>query len=397
MQLSWRDVMDEVVHAKLAASAAERWLNCPASIRLSENFPDKGSDFAAEGTAAHKLAELLLADRLGYTDEFTAAEMEELQRSQYYKDEMSRCITNYVDWVIELFESVKRETPDAELLTEQRVDFSDWVPQGFGTSDVVILADDTMIICDLKYGKGVAVSAVYNPQLRLYALGAYEAFSMEYDIKKIRMIINQPRLDSISEDEIEVDRLLEWANDFVKPKAEAAYKGEGNPVPGEHCKFCKAKALCKARAKEAQALDVEMNEKNPGLLTDEQIANVLSLADRISSWVKDVKDYALEQATAGKYIEGYKLVEGRSVRKINEPDKVVEILTGAGYDKAVLYKAPELNGITALQSIVGKKNLESLIGDYIIKPPGAPTLVPNSDKRPAINGAAVYNDDYKEE
>lgn len=387
--------MAETVHARLAASAAERWLNCPASIRLSEGFPDKGSEFAEEGTTAHKLAELKLQEKL--TGYYTVEEHKTVVESKFYNDEMERSITSYAEWVMELFESIKRDCPDAELLTEQRVDFSEWVPNGFGTSDVVILADDTMTICDLKYGKGVAVSALYNPQLRLYALGAYDAFSIEYDIKKIRMIINQPRLDSISEDSIEVDRLLDWATDFVKPKAEAAYKGVGDPVPGEHCKFCKAKALCKARAKEAQALDTEMNEKNPGLLTDEQIANVLTLADRISSWVKDVKDYALEQAIAGKFFDGYKLVEGRSVRKIGDPDKVVEILTGAGYDKAVLYKAPELNGITALQSIVGKKNLEALVGDYIIKPPGAPALVPNSDKRPAINGADVYNDGFKEE
>lgn len=386
---------EKTVHAKLAASAAERWLNCPISVKLCEGVEDKGSEFAAEGTIAHKLAEVLIEERL--TGWITVEDFQEVQDSTYYNGEMDSAIRSYVDWVMELYESIKRDCPDAELLTEQRVNFSSWVPQGFGTSDVVILADDTMTICDLKYGKGVAVSALYNPQLRLYALGAYDAFSIEYDIKKIRMIINQPRLDSISEDEIEVDRLLEWANSFVKPKAEMAFKGEGEPTPGDHCKWCKVKAICRARAKEAQALDKELNETAPELLNDQQIAAVLGLADRISTWVNDVKKYALEQATAGKYYEGYKLVEGRSVRKLSDPDKVVEVLTGAGYDKAVLFKEPELNGITALQSIVGKKNLESLIGDYIIKPPGAPTLVPNSDKRPAINGAAIYNDNFKEE
>lgn len=388
---------ETVVHAKLAASAAERWLNCPISVKLCEDIPDKGSEYAAEGTVAHKLAELMIADRLGPADPDRALELEEVHANQYYNKEMETSIRNYVDWVEETYLSIKRKCPDAELLTEQRVSFSEWVPQGFGTSDVVILADDTMTICDLKYGKGVAVSAVYNPQLRLYALGAYDAFSIEYNIERIRMIINQPRLDSISEDEVEVSRLIEWANTFVKPRAEQAYRGEGEPTPGEHCKFCKVKALCRARAKEAQALDVKLNEKQPNLLSDEQIAAVLSLADRISSWVKDVKDYALAAAVEGKYFEGYKLVEGRSVRKLSDPDKVVEVLTGAGYDKAILYKEPELYGITALQGIVGKKNLEKLIGDYIVKPPGAPTLVPNSDKRPAINGAAVYNDDFKEE
>lgn len=382
------------LHAVLSASSASRWLNCPPSVRLSEGLSDKGSEFAAEGTAAHSLAEQLIQGHL--TGWLTVVELENVRRSEYYGAEMETCIQNYAEWVMELFEGIKRDCPDAELLTEVQVDFSKWVPAGFGTSDVVILADDTMYVIDLKYGKGVPVSAIYNPQLRLYALGAYEAFNMEYDIRRIKMIINQPRLDSVSEDEIEAERLLAWAEEFVKPRAELAYKGEGEITPGDHCRFCKAKALCRQRMQEAKDLEERFKNENPELLSDKEIGEVLALADRISAWVKDVTGYALEQAKEGAHFDGYKLVEGRSVRKISDPEKVVEILTAEGFDRAMLYKAPELNGITALSSIVGKKKLETLIKDYIVKPQGALTLVPESDKRPAVGGAEAFNDGYKE-
>lgn len=382
-------------HAKLSASGSHIWLNCTPAIRMSEGIPDKQTAFTQEGTIAHRLAELKISRRLGDMSgpEFTR-EVEKVNSSEYYSEEMETYIQNYVDWIEEIYNGVKERSADFELLTEQRLDFSSWVPGGFGTGDVVIIADGTLTVIDLKYGKGVPVDAVRNPQLMLYGLGAYDAFSLSNDIQRIRMIINQPRLDSISEYELPVEELLQWGEETVKPRAEMAMKGEGEAKPGDWCRFCKCRAICRARAEEA--LEIARYEfKDPPLLEEDEISDILGKVGRIQSWISDVKDYAQEEAEHGRQWPGWKLVEGRSNRKYTDPQEVERRLLAAGFEKVLLFKDPELLGITAMEKVVGgKKKLEKICEGLIVKPPGAPTLVPESDKRPALNTAKT---DFEED
>lgn len=382
-------------HAKLSASGSHIWLNCTPAIRMSEGIPDKQTAFTQEGTIAHRLAELKISRRLGDMSgpEFTR-EVEKVNSSEYYSEEMETYIQNYVDWIEEIYNGVKERSADFELLTEQRLDFSSWVPGGFGTGDVVIIADGTLTVIDLKYGKGVPVDAVRNPQLMLYGLGAYDAFSLSNDIQRIRMIINQPRLDSISEYELPVEELLQWGEETVKPRAEMAMKGEGEAKPGDWCRFCKCRAICRARAEEA--LEIARYEfKDPPLLEEDEISDILGKVGRIQSWISDVKDYAQEEAEHGRQWPGWKLVEGRSNRKYTDPQEVERRLLAAGFEKVLLFKDPELLGITAMEKVVGgKKKLEQICEGLIVKPPGAPTLVPESDKRPALNTAKT---DFEED
>lgn len=382
-------------HAMLSASGSHIWLNCTPAIKLSEGIPDKQTDFTREGTIAHRLAELKLGVIYGLiSGEELITGMKEVSDSEYYSEEMESFIQGYVDWIEEIYNGVKGQSEDCELLTEQRLDFSSWVPGGFGTGDVVIIADGTLTVIDLKYGKGVPVEAYHNPQLMLYGLGAYDSFSLSNDISRVRMIINQVRLDSISEYEVTVEELLEWGDKVVKPRAEMAIKGEGEARPGDWCRFCKCKAICRARAEEA--LEIARYEfKDPPLLEEDEISDILGRVSRIQSWISDVKDYAQEEAEHGRQWPGWKLVEGRSNRKYTDPQEVERRLLAAGFEKVLLFKDPELLGITAMEKVVGgKKKLEKICEGLIVKPPGAPTLVPESDKRPALNTAKT---DFEED
>ena len=384
------------VHARLSASGSHIWLNCTPSIKLSEGIPDRQTEFTLEGTTAHSLAELELGMRfrLIKPSELAPA-LIKAHSSKWYNAEMDSYIEAYADWVVETYNAIPSD--DKELLTEQRLDFSPWVPGGFGTGDVVIVADDVLTVIDLKYGKGVPVSAFQNPQLMLYGLGAYGSFSLSNDISTVRLIINQPRLDSISEFEISAEDLLKWGEEYVKPRAAAAAAGEGEAVPGEHCRWCKANATCKARADAMIEAAKHEFDDEPRLMTDDEITHVLSLVDQIQAWVSDVKDYALKEAERGRVWPGWKLVEGRANRKYADNTKVEEKLIAAGYDKAVLYKDPELLGLTAMEKVVGgKKKLEGLLGELIVKPQGAPTLVPETDKRPPMDMAAQAKQDFAE-
>lgn len=383
-------------HAKLSASRSHIWLNCTPAIRMSEGIPDRDTPYTQEGTVAHRLAELTLGGIYGLiSDKEQEAGVKEVEASEYYSEEMRTSINEYVDWVQEIYNEAAARSADCELLTEQRLDFSAWVPGGFGTGDVIIVADGVLTVIDLKYGKGVPVSAVENPQLMLYGLGAYDAFSLSNEISTVRMMINQPRLDSISAYELPVEELLRWGDEYVKPRAELAIKGEGDAVPGDWCRFCKCKALCRARADKAlEAARFEF--RKPDLLTDEEIGEVLATADLLKAWAEDVKSYAQQEAVQnGRQWPGWKLVEGRSNRRFTDPAQVEERLLAAGFEKVLLYKDPELLGISAMEKVVGgRKKLEKLLPGLIVKPPGAPTLVPESDKRPIYNSA---QEDFKEE
>ena len=381
-------------HARLSASSAFRWINCPGSVALSDQCPTPASSsYADEGTLAHAIGEL----KLRYVnDEISKrqlnAKMKPLLQSEYYCGEMEEATGYYADAVIEALEAAGE---DAELMIEQQFSLDRWVPEGFGTSDAVVIGGGVIQVIDLKYGKGIKVDARNNPQLRLYGLGAANLFDSLYDFDTVRMTIIQPRLDHISTEELPLSELLAWAEDDVKPRAQMAMDGTDYTAVGDWCRFCPAKAVCRKRA-EYNISIAKDDFRNPPLLSDEEIGEVLRRADELQHWVKDVGDYALEQALAGKQYDGWKLVEGRSVRKYADDLKVAEALKAAGYDEAMLYER-KLYGISAMEKIVGKKRLTETLGDLIMKPAGKPVLVPESDKREAINTAEAAKADFTKE
>ena len=370
-------------HAVLSASSSERWIKCPPSARLCENYEDKGSNFAAEGTCAHSLCEARLKQALGIPTE------DPVENLSWYNEEMEDCAQGYVSYVTELLAEAKKTCSDPVILIEQRVDFSRWVKEGFGTADLILIADGVMNICDYKHGAGVEVSAEGNTQMRLYALGGLEIFDGIYDIEEIKMTIYQPRKSNISVDTITKAELYDWADEVVVPKAELAYAGLGDFSCGEHCRFCKAKAECRERANANLEL-AKFDFKLPALLEDEEIADILGKLDAFTAWASDIKEYALQQAISGKEWSGWKLVEGRSTRKYTNEALVASTVEGAGFDP---YEHKVL-GITSMQKMLGKTRFEELLAPYLEKPQGKPTLVPASDKRPAMNTA---KNDFMEE
>lgn len=379
-------------HALLSASGASRWINCPPSARLTEGMADKWSAYADEGTAAHEYAEIKLTRRLTKCNsadrERLDKQAEALKTNRYYNAEMEACIQQYADLVEERFLEARSrsDSEDATVLLEAKLDLTEWVPDGFGTSDVTIISDGVLEVIDLKYGKGVPVSAINNSQLRLYALGALSEFGWMYDIHTVRMTIIQPRLDSVSTDEISAEDLNEWAESVVKPAAALAHAGEGEYMAGDHCRWCLAKGNCRARADEnLKAIAYEFQE--PALLSNEEIGTILHIAGQLQSWVKDVQEYALEQALRGEKIPQWKLVEGKSKRVITDTEKAATLLTESGYSEDKLYKPRELRAMTALEKAVGKKNFAEILGDLITKQAGKPTLVAETDSRPELNSA----------
>ena len=370
-------------HAVLSASSSERWLNCPPSARLCETYEDKSSDYAAEGTDAHALAEARLKQALGIPTE------DPVENLTWYNAEMEDCAQGYAAYVVELLETAKQTCSDPLVMIEQRVDFSRWVPGGFGTGDCICIAEGLLNIVDLKYGAGIEVSADHNPQMMLYALGALEIFDGIYDIDTVRMTIYQPRKSNISIFEMSKDALLTWADTVLTVKARLAYEGQGNFSCGEWCRFCKAKAECRERAIYNLRL-AQYDFLNPALLQDEEIADILGRIDALTSWASDVKEYALQQAISGKEWTGWKLVEGRSNRKYTSEADVAAAVESVGLDP---YERKVL-GVTAMQKLLGKTRFEELLSPYIEKPQGKPTLVPESDKRPAMNTA---KNDFMEE
>ena len=373
-------------HALLSASSSHRWLHCTPSARLEEQFENTTSIFAAEGTAAHELSEHKLRLFLGQASKRPV--------SDFDSEELERYTDEYVNFVTELITEVKTNCKDPIILLEQRLDYSCYVPEGFGTGDLVVIADGTLDIVDLKYGKGVAVSAENNPQMKLYALGAVILFDSLYDIKTVRMTICQPRLESISTYELSGDELTAWAETELRPKAQLAMNGDGEFLPGEHCRFCRARHTCRARA-DTHLVLAKHDFKQPTLLTDDEIAEVLSLAERLSLWAGDVYAYATDLAiNAGKEWDGFKVVEGRSNRKYTDEAAVVEAVTTAGYTD--IYKKTLLP-ITEMEKLLGKKEFSTILGSLVTKPQGKPALVANNDKRPAMKTNYTAQAEFKEE
>lgn len=375
-------------HALLSPSAAHRWMNCTAAPRLEINVEDAGSDYAAEGSLAHAYCALKLKKYLGLP---TADEEKEIEAlSQYHTGEMDEYTDTYVSIVLEKFNAARAHTKDAQLLVETRLDFGKHIPDAFGTADAIIIADGTIDEIDFKYGKGVKVSAFQNPQMMIYGLGAFEKFDFEYDIRRVRMTIIQPRIDNLSEYEVTTAELLSWAIKELEPKAKEAYSGKGKQQPGDWCQFCKVKHTCRALVN----LCKETAQNNAQLLsTDELAKDVLPMLPIIKTWLAGVEDYALQQALSGVSLPGWKLVEGRSNRKIVNVEGAATALINAGYAKTAIYKPQELCTITELEKMVGKKQFAALCADFIEKPKGKPTLAEESDKRPALDPVA---EDFKD-
>lgn len=370
-------------HALLSPSSAHRWLNCTAAPRLEEGIEDKGSDFAAEGTLAHAYCAQKLKGFLGLSTEAEEVEIADLYDA-YHSGEMDEYTDAYVAIVLAKYAEAKERTADAQLLVETRLSFENYIPDAFGTADAIIIADGTMEVIDFKYGKGVKVSAVDNPQMMIYALGAYDKFSFDYNIERVKMTIVQPRIDNLSEDEVSVADLTQWAGEVLRPKARQAYAGDGPQVPGSWCQFCKVKSRCRALVNRCQ----EVSKIDPKLISAEELArDVLPILPTVKTWLAGVEDYALAQALSGVVLPGYKVVEGRSIRKIIDPINAERALISAGYDLDEVRKPAELRSITELEKLTGKKQFAELCGAYIDKPTGKPTLAPESDKRQAINPA----------
>ena len=380
------------VHAKLSPSGAHRWLNCTASAALEDKFPNVTSKYAEEGTLAHSIVEEKLQRIIKGKPRGTASAR--LKKKEYYKPELEGYTDDYVTLVCEVFDELKKQDKHPVLSSEMKVSFENWVEGGFGTTDTAIIADGTMYIFDFKYGQGVRVEAHENPQLMLYALGAYYEFEPLYDIDHVVMYIVQPRVvDGVTSFEMDIKDLLYWADNLVKPKAEMAAAGEGPCVEGDWCKFCRAKTVCKARAIKYLEF-LKETEKNPKLLSEKDLATILPLAEYIKGWAKELKDYMMDQAiNLDVHYPGYKLVESRADRVILNPKALADRLLKAGYED--IY---ELKGITSLESICGKKAFTEIAGGLVEKPAGKATLVPESDPRPALGeDKDMFNDGFEEE
>ena len=368
-------------HALLSASGAHRWLNCTPSARLESDEPESTSAAAEQGTAAHALAEHKLRRALKQRSKRPV--------SAWIDDEMETFTDDYVSFVQEHISIAQETCGDPQVLIEQRLDFSHIVPGSFGTGDCVIIAEPTLQIIDLKYGQGVLVEAVNNPQLMLYALGALHAFGSLYDIETVSVTIYQPRRANVDTWEISVAELEQWAETEVKPKAELASAGEGEFCPGSWCQFCRIAPTCRARA-EANLQLAKLEFAPPAELSDSEIADVLTRIPQLKTWASDVEAYALSKAVnQGVVFEGFKLVAGRSVRKYTSEKDVAAAAEAAGYRDIWDRK---LITLTAMEKLMGKPAFNEILGDLVTKPAGKPTLVPASDKRPALDLVSAATD-----
>ena len=365
-------------HARFSPSAAERFIRCPPSLLLGEEVgpEDSGSDYSREGTDAHSLCEYLLKKEVRLPTE------DPTKTLTYYSPEMQECAEGYRNMVLELYDGLKKECPDAFISVEQRVSIEDYADGAFGTTDALLIGNGEMFIVDFKYGKGVEVSAEENSQLKCYALGAYTAFSPLYDINKITLVIYQPRISNFSRWTLDTASLLSWGENVLKPAAEMALHGEGDFASGPWCKFCKAKTVCRKRAEENLAL-ARYDFARPDTLEDDEINVILSKLDDLVSWANDIKDYALQRALAGYPWDDWKVVEGRSIRKFSDEEAVAKIVEDAGIDPYQRKLLP----LTDMEKLMGKKKFQELLGSLVVKPTGKPTLVRAEDKRPSLDTA----------
>lgn len=380
-------------HALLSASGAHRWLLCTPSAKLEEQFPDSTSTYAEEGTLAHELCEIKVNKALlGLTIKEYNSALKKIKGNKLYQNEMDKYTDEYLDYILEKVHSF--DYPPT-IIVEKRVDFSSYVPEGFGTADCIILGDGELHIVDFKYGKGVEVSAEYNPQMMLYALGAYLEYSFLFQIEAVKMTIVQPRIGNISEYSMLVEELLEWAELTVKPKAQMAWLGNGDYTAGEHCKFCRAKASCRERAR--KNLETEKFELKKGpLLSPGEIGEALKKAVDLAKWAEDLKEYALAESLKGNDIPGWKAVEGRGNRNFTDNDLAIKKLKDAGIAEELLYERKQYT-LAKIEKLVGTKDFKKIVGDLVVKNPGKPTLVVDTDKRDRISNKVTAAEDFADE
>ena len=380
-----------MAHAVLSASGSKRWLSCPPSARLERQFPDKAGEAAQEGTLAHALAEARIRHWLGEISENgLTLRIDSIRHDALYSPEMGEYVSEYVDLCIE-----KINDAQGIALVEERLDFSRWVKNGFGTGDMVIIGDGVLEIVDLKYGKGVPVSAEGNTQMQLYALGAIEQYGYIYDFDHVRMSIFQPRNGGLSTQLMSVAELLAWG-ESIKPIAELAYEGKGDFKAGDHCRFCRAAAQCKALADYNLEI-AKLEFRDADLLTDDEVSFVLSRVDGLIRYADKIKTFALAEALKGHKWPGFKVVAGRSNRRITDAVKAVKLLRRAGYADDVIYKPLEIQTITDLEKTITKKKFGEILGSVVEKPPGKPTLVPADDERPEYDPAKTEFEVMEEE
>ena len=363
-------------HALLSASGSHRWMACPPSARLEECCQNKESDAAKEGTVAHELCELKVKVQLG--EDVSMSEYEALKENPLFTKEMDACTNIYADYCIDTAKGEK-----GLPLIEVELDLSSYIPEGFGTVDCVIVSEDTLHVIDFKYGRGVDVSPVENSQLMIYALGAYDLYSSFYDFENVKLTIVQPRLSAEPKTwECSIQDLLDFG-ERLKPVAALAFKGGGEFAPSEHtCLFCKAKYTCRARA-DKNLSTMFLQEKDPYTLSNDEIGEILAKVADFPKWIKDLEDYALEQLLAGKEIKGYKAVEGRSSRVWSDEKKAFEVIIEDGTEEKDLYETVPLS-LAKIEKLLGKKKFASLVGEYVTKSQGKPTLTLSSDIRPSI-------------
>ena len=379
-------------HARLSASGSKKWLNCPLSLSLEEQIEDKESVYAKEGTIAHALGELKLKfnfKQLGRAEYSIEREKLLTELSQEEIKELENYTDDYVSFITETYNKYSLNCSETKLLIEERLDYSRYAKEGFGTGDIVITDYETVEIIDLKYGKGVKVDAFENPQLMLYGLGALEIYNEFFDIKTIKMTIFQPRLDNISSFEMSPKALIKWGEEVVKPKSEQAYNGVGACVYGTHCDegFCKARPLCRVYNEHHTAIKKYEN-KHPSLLTKEELVDIYDVSTSYDKWIKSVKTYLLQDMLKGEKYPGLKLVEGRSIRSfLNEKD-VVKALKTIGLKKTD-YVVEKLISVTDAEKMLGKTQFDKFLGKLVVKPKGAPTIAKAEDKRLEYNSAEL--------
>lgn len=385
---------DKNSHALLSPSGASRWLACTPSARLESTFPDSAGTAAEEGTLAHRLGETLIAYHFKRIPKAEYAKIiREVEADPLYDLAMLEHAENYAAFVVERFAQAQSRTKDAVLMLEHPLNLTDYIPEGFGTGDTVIIADHILEIIDLKYGKGVMVYCENNKQMMLYALGALRDADYLFDIDTVLMTIYQPRLNNISSFEMSVKDLREWAEKELVPRAALAFAGEGDFVPGDHCRFCRARHKCKALAEENLKL-AKYDFQHPDVLDDMDISDILKRADAFTSWLSSIQSYALSEAIEnGKKWDGFKLVEGRSNRCYQDETLVADKLLNHGYTENTIF-TKKLLGITAMEKAITKKEFSDLLSDLIVKPAGKPTLVPTSDKRPEWNSTESAISDF---
>ena len=378
-------------HALLSASGSHKWLNCTPSARLEETLPESTSVYAEEGRLAHEIGELKL--RKHFTEPMgTRAfnnKLKKLQENPLYQEEMLRHTDTYKDYISGI---VHGFASPPYIAVEKRLNYSKYAPEGFGTGDTIIIGGNTLHVVDLKYGKGVPVSAFENPQMKLYALGAYSDYAFLFGIENVKMAIVQPRLDSISEYEIPIAELLDWG-ESIKPIAAKAFKGEGDFIVGEHCRFCRAKAQCRARSEYNLSLE-GFNKMKPPLISNEEVGTILTLAQDLAAWAKNLEDYALAECLKGIDIPGWKAVHGRSTRSFTNTDEAFKAVIASGTPETMLYERKPLT-LSAVEELLGKAKFKELLTPHVNTPPGKPTLALESDKREAIKRTSAA-DDFKE-